>query len=67
VAPPDWNQGSSENATIRAKLSADAMSRAVSSMMLRSYRFGRPFPNASIAFWMPVSLYWLSVENHERE
>ena len=39
-------QGNSENATIRARLSADAMSKAVSSMV-QSCRFGRPFPTPS--------------------
>ena len=38
------NYGNSENATIRARLRAEAMSRAVSSMVAVLFRFGRLFP-----------------------
>ena len=59
------DQGSSEKTTINARLSAEAMSRAVSSMSL-SYRCGRLFPNAEHAVWMPNLVHSAETEYRKR-
>ena len=48
------DQGNSENTTIRARLSAEAMSKAVSSMVAVLIGSDVSFPNADHAVWMPT-------------
>jgi hypothetical protein len=48
------NHGNSENTTIKARLSAEAMSKAVSSMVAVLIGSDASFPNADHAVWMPT-------------